>query len=229
MNSEEKIIQNDEIEPTAKKQKTATETAVQKKAWTLTNVIYNPSVNYNLCIFGTSMIKHIRVEEFLSTKSNINNIFLKSISGGRILDIYNFIRARSFSGCKYFIITCGSNDCDCAKSDLNQQIIDEYSVLINYLRIVYKDSKIFMNQLIPRTRTRYLSANFEANRTKLNKFLESWVKTEENLFFIKHPAFESLDKLSTLLYDGVHIHPINGVPVYVNEIKSVFDSYIIND
>ena len=166
------------------------------------------------------MIKHIRIDNFLNI-NGINNVFLKSISGGKIQDVYNFIRARKFTQCKYFILTVGSNDCDCANNSSNftQKIIDEYMVLINYLKESYLSSKIFVNQLVPRTRTRYSKEVFETNRVKLNSYLEEC--SDENLVFIKHPAFEDIDKLSTLLYDGVHIHPVNGVPIYVDEIKSV--------
>ncbi len=206
INEENKIVKKQKIE----------------NIWSLTNVVYHPLVFYNLCIFGTSMIKHIRIENFLSI-NGINNVFLKSISGGRILDVYNFIRARTFKGCQYFILTVGSNDCDCVMSSTSsQKIIDEYMILINYLKNSYLNSKIFVNQLIPRTRTRYLKDVFDMNRVKLNCHLEELAKNDDYLIFIKHPAFEDIDKLSTLLYDGVHIHPVNGVPIYVNEIKSVF-------
>ena len=177
------------------------------------------------------MIKHIRVESFFTGGDCIKNVFLKSISGGRILDVYNFIRSRTFLQCKYFMLTVGSNDCDCGNNkaprgettvDLAQQIIDEYMILINYLRNFYSNPKIFVNQLIPRTRTRYSKEIFESNRIKLNSYLENLTKTDDSLVFVKHPAFENVDKLNSMLYDGVHIHPVNGVPIYVNEIKSVF-------
>lgn len=255
-NNKRSLTIDEHIEPVNKKLKSTNNTELNaiyntnnntqktENLWLITNIVYEPNVNYDLCIIGTSMVKHIKVKDFIDNET-INDVYLKSISGGKIKDVYDFIKAKSFKFCKYFIITCGSNDCDCYipsnsgeknqlivdKSDdvsfIIKNIIDDYSLLIDYLHKTYNNSYIFVNQLIPRLRTRFLFNNFELNRIKLNTYLENLAKFDSNIVFIKHVTFET--NLKNLLYDGVHIHPVNGVPKYVKEIKDVFNEVLYNN
>lgn len=197
----------------SKKQKIETShVQIHVNPWSLTNMSYELDNKYEFVFIGTSMIKHIKL--------SIKNSYLKALSGARIEILFNFIKTKFFSNCKYFMLTCGSNDCDSTIAIESTTHI--YLQLLKYLREKFTDAVIFINELVPRTRTR--TEHYENNRKILNEFLEIFCKNNFKYEFIKHDSFENRQNLNTYLYDGVHLHPINGVPEYIKEINKVLSN-----
>jgi hypothetical protein len=179
---------------------------------------------FQACIIGTSMVKHV------SPKSLFENekCFFKSISGGLIKNVLEFVRARVdfFHECKCFIVTCGSNDCDSTRPI--KDTIETFVELAVYLSQTYPNARFLFNKLIPRTKTRYVSLEeFEKSRTCFNHFLESTLTLlVPACKIVNHESFELKENLELLLADGVHMSPLRGVPAYVNDIKQALQEGI---
>ena len=178
---------------------------------------------YEACVIGTSMVKHIDVKVLFTNKS----CFFKSISGGRINDITNILKQREelLKKCKYFIITCGSNDVDSLNSI--SQVKADFFKLAFYLSKKYPDAKFFFNKLIPRLKTKYLDlAEFEKRRVDFNDCIQKRLGVLGNSMILTHESFEEKDKLGCLLSDGVHISPLNGLSLYVDTIQQALSKII---
>ena len=189
-----------------------------------TNVIpTSQETVYEACVIGTSMVKHIDVKVLFSNK----NCFFKSISGGRINDITNSLKQREelLKKCKYFIVTCGSNDVDSLNSIT--QVKADYFKLAFYLSRKYPGAKFFFNKLIPRLKTKYLDlVEFEKRRLEFNKCIQKRLGALSNSTVLTHDSFEAKDKLGCLLSDGVHISPMNGLSLYVHTIQQALSTII---
>jgi hypothetical protein len=179
---------------------------------------------YDILYIGTSMIKHIRP---LDLSSSIARVFVKSLSGALIKQLHNYIKKKKINTklCKYFLLECGSNDCDTFIENKFEQIKDDFNALVSCIRANNPNLKLFVNSLVPRTTTRHSLLNFEANRSKLNSYYESLAENDDRFFYIKHDLFDDSNTIDKLLYDGVHMHPIYGVPTYLNEIKKYFSEF----
>ncbi|CAF0936137.1 unnamed protein product [Brachionus calyciflorus] len=176
---------------------------------------------FEAALIGTSMVKHIDPSKIFEDKK----CFFKSISGGRISDIIEFVKKREgfFSQCKYICITCGSNDCD-SYNEI-KQTIDRYLELAQYLHKTYPESLLIFNQLIPRTKTKYVDLDlFEKRRVCFNDFLNTTLRILIPCEIVEHKSFEDKSQLETLLIDGVHMTPIKGVPIYIDDIKNYLRS-----
>ena len=184
----------------------------------------NPNAyTYDLCLIGTSMVKNIETNKLLPNK----RCFFKSISGGCIRDVWNALKSREalLRGCKIFVITCGSNDCDSTR-DL-KTTINDFLELAQYLSKLYPDSKLIFNKLIPRTKTRYTQIEeFEKRRICFNNFLESTLTLLVPSVIVTHEKFESVHDLDMLLVDGVHMNPLHGVPIYIENIKKTIENLV---
>lgn len=171
---------------------------------------------YEVCLIGTSMIKHINVKDLFSEK----RCFFKSINGGFIKSITQCLEARELllKKCKLFIITAGSNDID-STSDVYTAINDFIS-LMKYLKKCYPDAKFIINELIPRVKTKNVEISiFEERRIVFNEFLTNDLDFLDEYAIVKHEAFNNTDKLGELLSDGVHMSTVHGVPIYVSDIR----------
>ncbi|RNA27106.1 hypothetical protein BpHYR1_002977 [Brachionus plicatilis] len=161
---------------------------------------------FEAALIGTSMVKHLDPNKIFENKKS----FFKSISGGRISDIQEFIKKREgfFNDCQFICLTCGSNDCD-SYNDI-QTTIQKCLDLATYLHSKYPKGILIFNELIPRLKTKYIDLDF--------------LKLVVPCQVVKHDEFEDKSKLENLLMDGVHINPINGVPIYIQDIKKCMDS-----
>lgn len=176
---------------------------------------------FEAALIGTSMIKHLDPSKIFENKK----CFYKSISGGRISDVLEFIKKREdfFSECHFICLTCGSNDCD-SYNDI-QTTIQRCIDLASYLHSKYPKSTIIFNELIPRLKTKYVDLEmFEKRRLCFNNFLNSSLKLIVPCITINHEEFEDKSKLESLLMDGVHINPISGIPLYTENIKKYLNS-----
>lgn len=177
---------------------------------------------FEVALIGTSMIKHLDPGKIFEKKK----CFYKSISGGRISDILEFIKKREgfFNDCQFICLTCGSNDCD-SYNDI-QTTIQRCIDLASYLHSKYPKSTLIFNQLIPRLKTKYIDLEmFEKRRVCFNNFLNSSLKLIVPCITINHEEFEDKSKLESLLMDGVHINPVSGVPIYTENIKKCLNSF----
>lgn len=173
---------------------------------------------FEACLIGTSMIKHIDTNKLFANRK----CFFKSISGGQIKDVLEFIKKREgfFDNCKFIVLTCGSNDCDSYKEiKIN---INDMLELAEYVSKMYPKAKLVINQLIPRLKTKFIHLeDFEKKRVLFNNFLNDTVSLMiPNCVIVKHPAFEVKSELESFLLDGVHMSPLRGVPIYIEEIKN---------
>lgn len=179
--------------------------------------------NIEACVIGSSMVKHIDVRQLFQNK----NCLFKSISGGKITDIFTYLRLseHELKNSKYFVITVGSNDCD-SLDEINT-VISNYFDLAQYLKQKYPDSNFIFNKLIPRVKCRYVSLlDFDKRRICFNNFLEATLTSSiSNCKIVTHSAFESKTELTKLLSDGVHISP-TGLPLYVEQIRKTIDNLI---
>lgn len=172
--------------------------------------------HFQACLIGTSMVKHINPKLIFDEKKT----FFKSIGGGLITNIHEFLKKRDglFDKCKCFLITCGSNDCD-SVAEIGKTI-ENMIELAQYLSNAYPAANLFFNKLVPRTKTKYTELDvFDKKRVCFNNFLESTLTLMVPCKIISHEGFESKDELDKLLYDGVHLSPMHGVPLYIDEIK----------
>ena len=190
--------------------------------WDLEIPLAKPKINvvdYDSCLIGSSMIKDIDSKLVFP---NSKRCFFKSISGGKIKDVYNFLKNREnlLKNSKYFIVTCGSNDCD-SLSDI-KDVLNDYLEMALYLKNTFNTSCLIFNKLIPRTKCRYVSLlDFEKRRNCFNTFLEIIVPlTVSDCIIVDHLAFEMKTDLNDLLLDGVHISPLKGLPIYIEQIKN---------
>ena len=176
------------------------------------------TVDYEACLIGSSMIKSIDPKQIFPDK----RCHFKSISGGKIKDVHNYLKnnANLLKNSQYFIVTCGSNDCD-SLNNIND-VLNDYLELAEYLKNTFNTSSCFIfNKLIPRTKCRYVSLlEFEKRRTCFNNFLEVYVPLTVSCIIVDHLAFEIKTGLNDLILDGVHISPFKGLPIYVEQIKS---------
>lgn len=173
---------------------------------------------FEAALIGTSMIKHLDPNKIFENKK----CFFKSISGGRISDIIEFVKKREgfFDNCQFICLTCGSNDCD-SYNDI-QTTIQRCIDLATYLHSKYPQSNLIFNELIPRLKTKYIDLDlFEKRRICFNNFLNSSLKMIVSCKIVKHEEFEDKSKLEFLLTDGVHINPIDGVSKYIQDIKKI--------
>lgn len=176
---------------------------------------------FEVALVGTSMVKHIDSNKLFENKK----CFFKSISGGLIKDVFEFLKKRDgfFIDCKIIVLTAGSNDCD-SLNDISK-VISDYLDLAQYLNKTYPNAKLVFNKLIPRLKTRYTKLEeFELKRACFNNFLESTLFALVPCKIVNHEGFEIADCIESLLVDGVHMSPLKGVSIYVNEIKSVLQA-----
>lgn len=110
--------------------------------------------NYETCIIGTSMIKHVSPAKVFSAETNC---FFNSISGGCIKNIIDLLEQNQLAlkNCRIFIVTCGSNDLDSSYRD-SQQVISLYLELARLLKKLFPNARLVFNKLVPRTSTRYI-------------------------------------------------------------------------
>jgi len=185
------------------------------------NVNNNHESFYQTCLIGSSMVKHIDVKLLFPDK----NCLFKSISGGRINDIINYLKANEklLINSKCFVVTCGSNDCD-SLSEL-KDVVSHYFELAQYLKNTFNKASFVFNKLIPRTKCRYVSIlEFEKRRICFNNFLEYTLPLIVPCQIVEHLAFDSKTELSNLLLDGVHISPLRGLPLYIEQIKKALQN-----
>ncbi len=171
------------------------------------------------------MIRNIHPNEIFPNKK----CFYKSISGGRINDVANYLKLNEswLMNCKLFLVTCGSNDCDSFKS--LSEVIQDYLNLAQYLSAKYPKSRLLFNKLVPRTKTRYTNLNdFEKRRLCFNEFLESALPLLLPCTIISHEEFEQTSSyLEQLLCDGVHLSLSKGVPLYTQKLKQKVNQYFV--
>lgn len=171
---------------------------------------------YEACLIGSSMIKHINSKEIFPNQK----CYFNSISGGKIKDILASLKSNEqlLKNASCFVVTCGSNDCD-SLNDM-KTVINDYLDLAQYLHSTHKGSKFIFNKLIPRSKCRYVSLiEFEKRRVCFNEFLEITLPLIVPCKIVDHKSFENKTHLNDLLTDGVHISPVRGLPLYVEQIK----------
>lgn len=183
---------------------------------------YFEEENYEALLVGSSIVMDIDASLVFPTKK----CFFKSICGGETIHIMEYLKENEFliKNCKYFVLACASNDCG-SLNDMNH-VINMYTELAQYLKNLSPDSILICNKLIPRTYSVPSTVEeFEERRHVFNNYLEFALPLILPCKIIDHPAFEVKSNLSTLLYDGVHIS-LEGLPVYIHEMRQVIDSLI---
>lgn len=212
-----------EAETTRKRKLNESTSSIEKAATLNKKANLTSNDDYEMCLIGTSMVRNIQPNKIFPNKK----CFFKSISGGRINDIVNYLKFNEswLTNCKLFLITCGSNDCDSFKS-INE-VIQDYLNLAQYLSHKYPVSRLLFNKLVPRTKTRYTNLiDFEKRRLCFNGFLENALPLLLPCTIISHEEFESSSSsLEELLCDGVHLSLSKGVSVYTQKLKQVLKQH----
>ncbi len=186
------------------------------------NEYKNQQTNYDsefkACLIGSSMIKHLYSNELFFNKK----CFFKSISGGSINDVHQCldINKNILNNCEIFVITIGSNDID--RNKPIKSAIQDFTNFYLFLNKTFPNAKFIINKLVPRTKTKYTNLiTFENRRIYYNLFIQHLLLFKNNFIVITHTKFEQKQNLQELLSDGVHLSLINGVPIYLSEIKKI--------
>ena len=162
---------------------------------------------------------------------NCNAVFpnrkciFKSISGGLTRHCHEYVKSRELllANCKYFIVVCGSNDCDMFY-DINKVIMD-YLEFAQYLSKMFPRARLIFNKLVPRLRTKNRTIEeFELRRVCFNNFLEQSLPNIIPCTIVTHDIFERKEKLKDFLSDGVHFSPLRAIPIYENNLRQVVDA-----